>query len=483
MKVMAVKRIFLSVVAFFVTTLPAFASKSVPEVIADYAPCWFCPIFDVVFRAVGTYSYRAYISVNEDALMLLTVGLLLWFSRKSMDVIGSVAEFDAADFWKQITARMFAGVIAAALLMASASEVYGYVMSPMIQGAVGFASAIIGGSCDGGGLSFTPMANSVFSEGTLNALSCIIDEMNKSVAKGVAVGWVTFIEGIKFELIPPKLPDINSIIGGLAIMIVFFAIIIMMPFYMVDACFRLGVVGALVPMFIVAWVFPSTKWFAKKGWAMLVNSMIVLICMCLVLGLISTMITDVLNSNPDLLNALNDPDPGHLADMMSLELLVLPKLIVAGIIGIFLIGKVPGIADNYSEMGSSGMNSMARVGGGMVTAIQAVAGSTARVGGKAAKRGIGKGVDKIQSLGKGKTTVNSGGSVSKPASVNKFKGKSEKPQQNFREGIKPESFKNNVKKADTDVNSSKQSATEEANSSKPDVSTGGSKTTPKWSEQ
>lgn len=37
------------------------------------------------------------------------------------------------------------------------------------------------------------------------------------------------------------------------------------PFFLIDACFRLGVVAALCPLFIVAWVFPATRGLPAKA--------------------------------------------------------------------------------------------------------------------------------------------------------------------------------------------------------------------------
>ena len=73
-------------VCVFLSTLFLFHGRafagcsSVPEIMAKVTPCWFCPIFDIVFQAAGSYSYIAYTNVSGEAFSLLTICILFWCS-------------------------------------------------------------------------------------------------------------------------------------------------------------------------------------------------------------------------------------------------------------------------------------------------------------------------------------------------------------------------------------------------------------------
>ncbi|MCK5296414.1 MAG: hypothetical protein KAJ75_05960, partial [Alphaproteobacteria bacterium] len=257
---------------------PAFAlGSSFQGLLASWLPCWFCDIFDGVYVSCGHYAFTVYEATKDDVLGLLTVALLFWLLVQMMKGVGSVAAIDPIEFWSKAGQRLFAGIIAAAFLKAGAIEIYGYLLSPVIEGATEFGSALLG-SCDASVTEdLLPIpVNNAFSEESRRALFCMLHTMNEAIAEGMGLGIILIIESLSVGLLDP-IPDVGMLFSGVVLVLVYFAILVIMPLYLIDAIVRLGIVGGLMPLFIVAWVFPSTKFFSGKGWGMLVQSALTLV--------------------------------------------------------------------------------------------------------------------------------------------------------------------------------------------------------------
>lgn len=371
------------VVTLICASSEAFAStKSIPEITAEYRFCWFCSLFENIYTSAGEYAMTGYNAVAEGCRALIAIGLGLWFAFESLKTLSQVSAFQPGAFWKKVTGRMFAGVFAIALLSSNAIDVYGYLISPIILAAVGFGSALLPLDASGGRICIPASSTPTYEVGNAlpiearEALGCMMQNMNDAVAD--AMGWgVALIINSSGQGFLGVLPDIGMLISGAIIAFMFFLILIVMPIYMVDSVIRLGIVGALLPVFIVAWVFPLTKHFSKAGFTMLINSMVQLITMCLFVGLISAMVGGILYGL-DAANAIaaaNDNDIVKLYEELSTETMLIFQLGAVAFMGFFLISKAPVIGSHFSEMsGAPGLNIAPAVSGAIAKATNAMSG-------------------------------------------------------------------------------------------------------------
>lgn len=202
---------------------PAFAlGSSFQELLGSWLPCWFCDIFDGVYVSCGHYAFTVYEATKNDVLGLLVVVLLFWLLVQMMKGIGSTAPIDPIEFWSKAGQRLFAGVIAAAFLKAGAIEIYGYLLSPVIEGATEFGAALLGGSCDAITSSLPPIPiDNAFSNESRNALYCMLHTMNEAIAEGMGLGIILIIESLSVGLLDP-IPNIGMLFSGIVLVLTYF---------------------------------------------------------------------------------------------------------------------------------------------------------------------------------------------------------------------------------------------------------------------
>lgn len=128
--------------------------------------------------------------------------------------------------------------------------------------------------------------------GTKVAFMCMIDAMNRELAFGKGVGASLMKYGltawdakIPYINVTVPLPDFTIIAAGALIWIACFILMVIFAFKLIDACFRLGVLSIIMPLLLIAFVFPSTKDYAKRGLTTLVQIVCIFIVMSVILAL------------------------------------------------------------------------------------------------------------------------------------------------------------------------------------------------------
>lgn len=236
---------------------------------------WWEKPLDSVLNASVQVGNKVFDSVKDGADKLLLIGLALWLALFTLKVVGSMTESDPMDNLTKVGGMMIKLGIASWLLnhrdfffeyfIASVVQAgAGFVASSDLQAATGASAQGLDIQMSGGGLdsvaaALKQMANSIHDSlakviARANFLQCIgkIHKLDKYIDLGIHDD--------------PKIWASGCAIWAGAQLFMF-----AFPFFLIDACFRLGVVAALCPLFIVAWVFPATRGFAGKGWSALLN--------------------------------------------------------------------------------------------------------------------------------------------------------------------------------------------------------------------
>ena len=266
-------------------------------------PWWEAPMSAVLSAAVGVGN-GVFSSVAGGAKRLMLVGAALWLAIFTLKIVGGLVESDPMENLTKVGGMMLRVGIAAALL-ANRDFFFGYFFAPIIEAGSGFVDAGLSGKAAGvnagGGLDSAAAAAKSMAAATNEAVNGI---------KGKAIYLICLakIHKIEFGPIGPfTLWDPGVFFGGCMIYLAGMVFCAVFPFFLIDACFRMGVVAALCPLFIVAWVFQSTRSYATKGLNAVINVaftfMMVKIAMMVALSLVEK------SSGLDVLGA-GEPGPG-----------------------------------------------------------------------------------------------------------------------------------------------------------------------------
>lgn len=242
---------------------------------------WWKEPFRVVSQATISVGETTFNTVAPGAIKLMAVGLLLWLVMFMMKNLSSLKEVDPMEMLTKVGGMMFKAAFAYCMLVDS-NFFFGTFVSPITATAAGFVG--VGGGA-GGGL-----------QSVVSPLEALMDTMHKTIAAGVGIGnyaqclswWKViggpipnFFENDEHDGYPE--PEVYA--AGCIVWLGCWILLIVFPFFLFDAMFRLGVTAALCPLFIVSWVFPITVDFAKKGLNSVLNVAFLFICLKIILDL------------------------------------------------------------------------------------------------------------------------------------------------------------------------------------------------------
>jgi len=120
---------------------------------------------------------------------------------------------------------------------------------------------------------------------------CMMESLSQELGFGLALGEALTCYGkTAFVLKVPlfgsyALPDIPVMLAGAMIWVCCFLLLLIFAFKLLDACLRLGVLCSIMPMLLVAFIFPSTSIFAKNAVKVLVHVVVVFLIMGIILAL------------------------------------------------------------------------------------------------------------------------------------------------------------------------------------------------------
>ncbi len=275
------------------------------------AGCWFCPIFAKAFQAINNISTQIYNKLKEPILPVLSVGLALWIAFLVLKFFSSFQGMDPGQFFNSFSRGIFKGFIAATLLAAGPSFIFGYTLTPILELGGGFSQKIIESDTDFttyndtdlGLPSYNPCsqvslsqsdfpAGSAFSYSAFQQLDCMLRTASWRVIGGMAVG--STIVSIVFEdsNIFSFFSNLDILIMGGLIWLGHFVVMIILPLKLIDILANIAFVGALMPLLIVTWVFQTWKnSYAKKAFNVFMGASFTFIMLSLLLILSLRIIT------------------------------------------------------------------------------------------------------------------------------------------------------------------------------------------------
>lgn len=234
---------------------------------------WWEKPFTIVSEAAVEFGEGTYDAVASDAVKLLAVGLALWIVLYYMKVLGGLTEADPMDNLTKVFGMLFKGLFAA-IILRNSGLLFGYFVAPIMQIGAGMAGIDGGGSATGAGGLFE----------SVSALKGVLDDAHSAAARTQAIGelamciskiYTVTVFGLElFSIIDPGVWS-----HGCALTFATWILGVCWPILVFDALFRLGITAALCPLFVVAWVFPSTSSYTGKGFKSFLNVAFFYVCL------------------------------------------------------------------------------------------------------------------------------------------------------------------------------------------------------------
>lgn len=388
------------------------ACKSFSEYQAELGDkCPLCDIFTVILRTIATVSSASWNAVADPLANVVKIFFLVLLAFEVLKAVAAPSGSKISSLAKNVV--LLVGKIAITILLLSSPKyIYGYFLSPVIEGGLNMGVTIANASGTGGHLAITDkvdVPSDTFDSSVYDAVLSTVRSFGKSAATMPAIG-----RGLTCNAWDAGnfgLPSLSMWVSGLLLYIFGLMIWLAISFYMIDCTVQIGMLSGLVPLLVACWPFKLTEAYTFKGCKMLMNSFFSYVMLGIVL-LLGTIITtqavtaDGSNIN-DMIAAIDNNDLEALEKMCSLDAFHLLVLFSCAYFALKLISKTNNLADQFSKgsgssigakMGGMAMGTMTNMGKGALKTGGRVAGSvgkhTADATGATAL--VNKGVDKVK---------------------------------------------------------------------------------------
>ena len=373
--------------------------------------CPLCGIFTVILTTIATVSTAAWNAVADPLANVVKIFFLVLLAFEVLKAVAAPSGSKISSLAKNVV--LLVGKIAITILLLSSPKyIYGYFLSPVIEGGLNMGVTIANASGTGGHLAITDkidVPSDTFDSSVYDAVLSTVRAFGKSAATLPAIGrgltcnaWAAGDFG---------LPDLSMWVSGLLLYIFGLMIWLAISFYMIDCTVQIGMLSGLVPLLVACWPFKLTEAYTFKGCKMLMNSFFSYVMLGIVL-LLGTIITtqavsaDGSNIN-DMMTAIDNNDLDALKKMCSLSAFHLLVLFSCAYFALKLISKSNNLADQFSKgsgssigakMGGMAMETMTNMGKGALKAGGRVAGSAGKhiADATGATALVNKGADKIK---------------------------------------------------------------------------------------
>ena len=383
----------LAVLASVAFTSPAFAlCDPVPQTMNGYlSDCYICDFVSMLLRAINTVATQSFDMMGDvgggPAISLMAIGFALWLGWHIGNYFINYKYPDPMEFMTELGRCAFRVTFIAAILMLPASIAVDFVISPIItmatelilglvntdviadiiadnslSGMENFCGAAMNDSGLSNGMALSPQV--------LNSILCMVQAVYYEAVKGVVIGEGIACNAQSLNLIIFSIPDIGMWLIGVIIFIVFLFIVLTVSFALVDYIVRIGFVLIMLPLLLVAWVFPITRQYTKKGWELFLNSLVALIAMAIALGLILKLLFSVLGNSEEVDACINEDRMHDLYSIIYTNGFNWILFIVVLFLSVILIKTATAVANHFVSinpiLGSANIG--ASVGGKMMAA-------------------------------------------------------------------------------------------------------------------
>ena len=275
---------------------------------ASEGMCWFCPVFEALFKAINNLVTSMSQYMSTLFLNLMGIGILFLIAFKVGRMLVQLQDVDLMQFLGDLFKPLGRAIIATALLGAmtfSGDTIYHLLIQPIFDVSlflgeqtmnIAVANTEVFTATQSSGEVIRQAGGTVmeacnyrgtlpdktaFTSRELQQLICWMRTVSSSLGVGIAIG-STFIK-IGFQ---DFLDHMNMIIPGILIFVAFFVNYVLFPLKLLETFVRLAFVLMLTPLWIILWVFPATVQYTKKAWEMFLGCCLVMISLSVIVALV-----------------------------------------------------------------------------------------------------------------------------------------------------------------------------------------------------
>jgi hypothetical protein len=298
---------------------------------------------------------------------------------KNIAVMGFM-ESGVAEYFRSLFNRLFLTVIVAGFLNAwggttGVTELFNAIFAPIFYLGLSFANEFLAAALPGGGgvnvlnyfgtdplctfvmggmkdnagnavsLTFT---DKIISDDLINATVCIIGQIGAFLKTGLLASWVLLNFAFADAPFGIFFVPIAAVLGLFIFGYPYLSMMVYVPMYLIDALTRVMLVGALLPLFAVSYVFPSTRNFSLKALNIVITSALTFMFIGMFVGIsIEFLITIYEKLLPWLSLNAGDDMIDHLLDFNEQEIVV---IIVMPFILMSMLGKATKFAQYFGNL-------------------------------------------------------------------------------------------------------------------------------------
>lgn len=350
--------------------------KMFSEYMAEFATCPLCPIFEVILNTDSKVAHVAWINLAKPLRGVVIAFFLVFIAIETLKLISSMGGASTSSYLKTLFALGFKVAIVLILLQNS-TYVYNYFISPVIRGGLEMGQEFVKiGSYDAANATGCKMSDSSMTFGSVEGneldssiLSNIYETVrcfNNSALELPAIGKALMCHGWENG---GKWPDLEMWIAGALNYIFGLMIWLSISFYLIDCTVQLGMICALVPMFIACWPFKMTQRYTYTGVKVIMNTFFNFVLMGIVILVGIELVNFALqtgNNNIEgaaLISSLNNIDINveKLKKLVNLDSGTILGLVACCIMAMKLIATANSAAAKFSS--SAGSDIGAKMGG------------------------------------------------------------------------------------------------------------------------
>ncbi len=246
--------------------------------------CWSCSMFKVVWEAIGSAFNSAYPAVLNIAQMLLGVGLLFWLTFTIGKMVMSLKEPNLKDIIPKISGVLFKAAVIGVFISNGAWFLYlvNLLFTPVLDAFTRLAMVVMGAESD----IWEVLDLSLFYEKVDEDSVVFTRSMGNNLQDVVYQLYLKFKSGFFLGARMMMSAEMMSIITGGLVMCMFFYFMFYFPLLLLEGFVSIGFVVLLYPIFLVGWVFPSTKQYIAESYKIIIQGVVQILITAIYIGVI-----------------------------------------------------------------------------------------------------------------------------------------------------------------------------------------------------
>lgn len=249
--------------------------KMFNEYLAEMGSCPLCVIFEVILNTDSAVAHVGWIKIAKPLRGVVSIFFLVFLALETLKLVGNMAGASTSSYLKSIFG-LGLKVAIVLILLQNSSYVYNYFISPVMKGGLEMGQEFLKLGAGGANTAmlYDDSVNLTVSGNELDAslLSSIystVHNFNDTALVMPTMGKALMCYGWHNGEI---LPDLDMWLSGFICYIFGLMIWLAITFYLIDCTVQLGMVCALVPLFIACWPFKMTQRYTTTGVKMILNT-------------------------------------------------------------------------------------------------------------------------------------------------------------------------------------------------------------------